>query len=129
MIGRDAFLDRRLVVVGALHQRFTGDVILAGNARRVEIDMVRASRCRMHAAAAHALENFVIGDFDVNHDIDVDIGLAQRLDLRQRAWKTVHDETGDAVRRLDAFLDQSDDQRVRHQCAALHERAGFVAER
>src|SRR3954462_15964641 len=66
-IARDAPFDRLLIVVWTLHQRFPGDVVFAFHSRRVELDLVRATRRRMNAAAAHAAQDLRVSHFNFNH--------------------------------------------------------------
>src|SRR4051812_34191670 len=49
VVSLDALLHRELVVVGALHERLAGEVVDAGDFRRIEIDVVAAARSGMHA--------------------------------------------------------------------------------
>src|SRR5437763_6420098 len=52
-------------VVVALHQRLAGEIVLAFDFRPVEGHVVTASRSRMHAPPAHALDDLVIGHLDL----------------------------------------------------------------
>ena len=78
--------------------------------------------------AAQAAEEVRIRHFDLDNEVEVDARITQGFNLRQGAWKSVHDETVGAIRGFDAFLDQADDHRIRHQGAAVHVRLGFHAQ-
>src|SRR5206468_11636932 len=55
--------------------------------------------------------------------------LPEKLRLRYRPRKTVKHKSVRTIRPLDAFRDHLQDDRVRHQVAALHHRFGRAAKR
>ena len=69
-IDLEALPHRLLAVVVALDQRLAGDVVLALDLRRIELDVVGAARGGVHAAPAHALDDLVVGHVDLEHVVD-----------------------------------------------------------
>src|SRR2546421_3218605 len=59
-IHQEAMLHRLLAIIVALDQRLAGRVILALDTRRIEFHVVAATRGRMHAPAAHALDDLAV---------------------------------------------------------------------
>jgi len=82
----------------------------------------------MSPAAAHPLDDLTIGNVDVHHRVDGDAGFLHGVGLRDRARKSVEQETVLAVGFFDPFLDQADDHFVGNQPARIHVALGFFTE-
>src|SRR5690348_16245362 len=72
MIDREPLAHRLLAVVRALDQRLAGDVVAAGDPRRIELDVIGASRPDVDAPPAHALDDRRIGNVDLDHVVEDD---------------------------------------------------------
>ena len=96
------------------------EIVLAGDLRRIEVDVIAAPRARMHAPTAHAPQDLLIVDFDFDHEIDIDSCLTQRFGLRDVARKAVDDEAFRGIGLLDTFLDELDDERIRNELTDEH---------
>src|SRR5437763_16298314 len=64
VIDGETLAHRFFLVVVALDQIFAGDVVLAGNLRRIELDVIRAARRRVYAPAAPPLDDRLVGAID-----------------------------------------------------------------
>ena len=83
----------------------------------------------MHPPAAHALDDGAVGHVDLEHVVEVDAAVLERIGLGQGAGKAVEQEAGGAIGLGDPLLDQADDDVVAHQRAGVHHLLGREAER
>src|SRR5947199_7834395 len=72
LVDLQALSDRLFPVVVALDKGPTGNVVLAGNPGRIELDVIVASRCRMHAAPTQALDDLGVVYVDLQDEIATD---------------------------------------------------------
>jgi hypothetical protein len=72
----------------------------------------------MDAAPAHALDDVFLGHRYLDHVIQLDAGVLERVGLRNGAGKAIEQIAIGAVRLLQAILDQPDDDVVGYQTAA-----------
>src|SRR6266852_4848606 len=113
--------NRLLPVVVALNQRLARNVVLARYLRRIEFDMVDASRARMDPAPAHPLNDLILGYVDLEHKVEIDAGITHRLRLGNGAWKTVEQVAVLAIQVLQPFLHESDDDVVGNELPRVHD--------
>ena len=88
--------------------------------------MIARAAASADAAPGHTLFNRGVRDLDIDHAVDLNAHLIQRLGLRHSAREAVEDESVFAVIRGKALLDDADDHIVRDQRAAFH--IGFCAQ-
>jgi hypothetical protein len=81
------------------------------------------------AAAAHALDDGVVGHVDLQHVVELDAGGLHGVGLRDGAREAVEQEAVGAVGLGDALLDQADDDVVADQRAGVHHLLGGQAQR
>ena len=67
--------------------------------------------------------------FDLDHEVDVESGFAQRFGLRDVAREAVDDEAFGRIGLLHALFHELDHERIGHERAAVHVVLGFFAER
>src|SRR5216117_2595959 len=82
------------------------------NPPRVELDVIVASRCRMHAAPDQALDDLVVVYVDLQDEIEIDTRVAHRLRLGNGAREAVEQIAVLAIQMLQPFLHQPDDDVV-----------------
>src|SRR6478609_8380187 len=96
-VNLEALADGFLAVVVALHQHLAGRVVAPVDLRRIELDVVVASRGGVHAPAAHAQDDLAVGHADLEHKVDRHARLLHRLGLRNGARKPVEEVALGAV--------------------------------
>ena len=129
MVDRQAMTHGFFSVVLALYQFVTGDVVFAGNFRRVVDDVVNAAAGLVNTATGDALNDLFVFNGDFNHRVQLDTGSHQCFSLRNGAREAVEQEAVGAIRLSDAVLNQCDDQVIRHQAAGIHDALGLNAQR
>ena len=128
MVDRQAMTHGFFGVVLALHQCITGDVVLAGDLRRVVNSVVNTAAGLVNTSTGDTLNDFFVIDGDFDHVIQFHAGFHQGFSLRNGARKTVEQETVGAIGLADAFLDQVDDQVIGNQTTAVHDALGDQAQ-
>jgi len=78
-------------------------------------------------SAAHTGDDLFIGDFDGYHSVEADAGLLHGLGLGDGAGHAVQNITIGAVGLLQALIDDTDDDLIRHQLACVHVLFGLEA--
>ncbi len=111
---------RVLAIVVALDQRLSGLVVAALDLRRIEFHVIAAPRGGMHAPAAHARDELIVGNIDLEHVIDRHGRGLHGLGLRDGARKAVEQVAALAVVLLQPLLHQPDDDLVGHQLPGVH---------
>src|ERR1043166_451401 len=129
VISGNPLAHRLFAVVGPLHQGLCGDVVLARNLLRLELDMVAAAGSGMHPSAAHAAQNFAVADFDLDHVVDVYAFALHGFRLRDGAREAVDKISPGGVRLTNAILYQPYDDIIRNELAGVHEFFRLQAER
>lgn len=129
MVDRQAVTHGLFLVVLALDQLFAGNVVLAGDLRRVVLGVVHAAGGRMHATTGDTRHDLLVVDGDLDHMVDGHAGVLQRFGLRDGPREAVEQEALGAIGLGDAFLDQGDDDVVGYQAAAVHHAFHLLAER
>jgi hypothetical protein len=84
--------------------------------------MVGPAAGRVRATAAHALDDGLERDVDLEHVVQLDTGGLHRVGLGNGAGEPVEQEAVGAVGLGDALFHQVDDQVVADQAARLHHR-------
>src|SRR5207249_118926 len=107
-------------VVLALDQRFTGKVVATLVLRRIELDVIGAPARDVHTATIHALDDVGIRDCDLEHHVDLDLRILEAVGLANGAWEPVEQVALLTIRSLQALLDETDDDVVRHQLTCIH---------
>ena len=90
-------------------------------------DVVGCAAVGAGAAAAHALDNRLVGDFDAERAVDVNAGLLESLGLRDGPRHTVEDVTAGAVALGEALLDDADYDIVGDELPRFNEALGLEA--
>ena len=129
VIDLKALQDGLFLVVVALDQRLAGDVVLALDLGRIELDVIGAAGGDVHATTAHAGDDLAVRHVDFEHVVDRHAGILHGLGLRNGARETVEHVAALAVGFLEAILDQADDDVVADQAAGIHDLLGFEAQR
>src|SRR5512145_3374780 len=88
-IDLEALAHGVLAVVVALHERLAGQIVPAGAFRWIVFLVVHAPGCRMHAPAAHTSDDVLVGHVDLEHAIERDPRLRERLGLGNGARKAI----------------------------------------
>ena len=91
--------------------------------------MIAGAAVFADAAAAHALNDQIIGHFQRHHSIESDSRLFQHLRLRNGAGYAVQDKSIGTVGFLQTFFDDADNDIVRYQLAGIHVLLGSYANR
>src|SRR5256885_8358380 len=121
LVDLEPLCHRFLLVVLALEEGLAGQIVLARNFRRIEGEMVVASRGRVHAPPAQTPDDLLVIDVDLEHEIEIDARVAQRLRLRNCARKAVEQVTVPAIQVLQPLLHQSDDDVVGNEPPRVHD--------
>ena len=124
MVHVQTLLHGFFLVVIALDQIFASDVVFHVDLGRVEHNVVGTARSQVNATTRHALDDFCIRHVDLDNGVD---GYASRLhgiSLGNGAREAVKQETVRAIGFLDAVLDQTNDDFIRHQTACVHDLLG-----
>src|SRR5690606_1265124 len=118
-----------LAVAIALNQAFTGAIVLAVNIRRVVLEVIHAAGARVNAAARQALDDFLVGNIQLDDKIDINAGIDQCLRLRNGAREAVEQEALGTVIVLDALFHQANDDFIGHQATGIHYFLRFQTQR
>lgn len=104
MVGDEALAQGRSVVVGALNQRLSGNVVLHGVLGGVEDAVVGAARGRVHQTAGDAGDKERVIDLKLDGVVEVlAAGLEHRIEavgLGNSAGETVEDEAARDVSQI-----------------------------
>ena len=128
MVDAEALQDHFFAVVVALHERIARHVVLAFDLGRVVLDVIRTAAHGVDAATRHAFDDFGVGHADFEHEVKRNAGVEERLGLRDRAGEAVEEEALFAVGLREAFLDEADDDVVRHELTRVHHLLGGETE-
>ena len=125
----EPLLDCFFLVVFALDQGFTGNVVHTGHLGRVELDVIGAARRRVRAASAHAVDDGLKRNVDFQHVVERHASSFHGISLGDGARESVKQETIGAVGLGDAVFHQVDDQIVADQTARGHDCLGLQPQR
>ena len=89
--------------------------------------MIAGAAAFADAAAAHTVDNLLVGYFQRHHSVESDSRLLQCLCLSDRAGHAVQNVAARAVRLLQTLVDDADDDLIRHQLAGIHVLLGLQA--
>jgi len=128
VVDMQAVAYRVLAVVGTLCEGLPGNIVDAGITRRIVLQVIDPAGRFVHAAAAETLDDDVVVDMDLDHSIDLDVGVLHRLRLGNGAGKTVEQESFPAIRRGDALPHQGNDQIIGNQPSGGHDVLGLHAQ-
>ena len=100
-----------------LNQRAAADVAYTFHLGRDRHNVVTGATLLADTAAAHPLQDLLVGDLQVDHSVKNDAGLVQRFGLGNGPGHTVKDIALFAVFRLQTFVNDANDDLVRNQVA------------
>ena len=109
VIHRQTLSDRLLPVVVALNKRLTGNIVLAFHLGRIEHQVIGAPRAGMDTTTAHAPDDFLVADIDLEHEIQFDALRTQSLGLWKGARKSVEEKTFGTIGLPQALGDKAED--------------------
>jgi uncharacterized protein YjbI with pentapeptide repeats len=117
------------VVVVALDQGLSGNVVDALVLRRVELDVVGATGGEVDPAPTHAVDYLLVVDVDLDHCVECYAHGAERFGLCQRAREAVEQKAVLAVVLRYALVDKPHYDVVGHQATGIHDLLGLLAQR
>jgi len=131
--GLEAGTEGVLVVIRALDEGLTSDVVLALNLGGVELDVVAAAGSLVDTAAGDALDKNLVVNLEVDNVIDLlallGKNLVEHLGLLHVAGESIEEETLGTGRGVDVLLDETDDKVIIDELASLHDALSLEAER
>jgi hypothetical protein len=108
-------------VVLTLDQRLAGYIVLFCDLGGIKTNMVAATTSWMDPSTAHALNDVLFGNRDLNDKIKGYIRVLERIGLWNRTWKAIEKITFAAVWLCQTILDQAYDDLVRNQPTGIHD--------
>ena len=132
MVGLHSAAEDFGVIVLALDEGFTSEIVMTLNLRGVELDMVGTTGGRVDTTALNTLNKDIVIDLELNSLVNDCLLLLEHaielLSLDSGSWETVKEHSALTLGLLRGILNQTNNELIGNEFTTVHNLLSLLAE-